>query len=609
MGENSVNFSFNKGQKINLARFDGVSKEELLNKQGITDGQKNLLKSIFSKYDNGDGVLSANEFKNLQADLIKLAGDNNLGKRELKKFNKNALGVDKKAYSMEDLQAVIGMMTDGSDSIANVAKDGEKVKITYKPQDGVGTKTSTFATDEKNNLTILEDDVVNNGVTTHIEYLDGDTNKRTIMTETKGNSKTTILYKDDGTSINIKTRVTGAVTEELDFENGDRVKTKTTDKGGGNVERTEYEYSDTGVVEKTYDTANGDKPVSIVTKNKDGNVTKTNAYTYDGDKTTVVETVGTGDDAVRTKTVKNGDKLEGYVNVDADGNVLNNTHTVEDGDTWYGIVQAKYGITDHETTMEIVHKLKDEAGVAYSANKMPDEITLLAKITLKDGTEVGLKNIDALVDMKHGLDTAPRITPPAKLTADEIPPKIDPIPQKITPAYEVKTDCANQTVKQDDGRYFQYDTDGRVQFIYADEKAKDTKNDAVFIGYDDNGNVSGYRLRSYDDKGRNIGEISYGDSGKFSSRWVYDKFDDDGDSRRDTSYNADGSVNVIFTNLVYDEQGNYLGEDAFNPDGSWKASRRFNRGNDGALQVFVYDAKDKGKITEFALNGKEDLSS
>ena len=32
MSENSVNFSFNKGQKINLAKFDGVSKEELLNK-------------------------------------------------------------------------------------------------------------------------------------------------------------------------------------------------------------------------------------------------------------------------------------------------------------------------------------------------------------------------------------------------------------------------------------------------------------------------------------------------------------------------------------------------------------------------------------------------
>ena len=608
MSENSVNFRFNKGQKFNLANFDGVSKEELLNKQGITEGQKNLLKSIFSKYDNGDGVLSANEFKNLQADLIKLAGDNNLGKRELKKFNKNALGVDKKAYSMEDLQAVIGMMTDGSDSITNVAKDGENVKITYKPQDGVGTKTSTFATDEKNNLTILADDVVNDGVTTHIEYLNGDTNKRTQMTETKDNSVTITLYKEDGTSIDSRTRVTGAVTEVLDFENSDRVLTKNTDKGGGINETVEYDYNDDGVTETVYDTANGDKPVSIVTKNKDGNVTKTNAYTYDGDKTTVVETVGTGDDAVRTKTVKNGDELENFVNVDADGNVLNNTHTVEDGDTWYGIVQAKYGITDHKTTMEIVHKLKDEAGVAYSANKMPDEITLLAKITLKDGTEVGLKNIDALVDMKHGLDTAPRITPPAKLTADEMPPKIDPLPaeqQKITiPTFEVKTDCANQTVKQDDGRYFQYDADGRVERIYADEKAKDAKNDAVYISYDDNGNLSSYQLNSFDDVGHLTEEIEYDGSGDFSYCYVKDKFDDNGNCGRWTYYNADGSVKYIEDNHVYDEQGQPLGYDVFNPDGSWSDSVRYKRGNDGTEQYFRYDAKDKGKITEFSLYGK-----
>ena len=602
MGENSVNFSFNKGQKINLAKFDGVSKDELLNKQGITDGQKNLLKSIFSKYDNGDGVLSANEFKNLQADLIKLAGDNNLGKRELKKFNKNALGVDKKAYSMEDLQAVIGMMTDGSDSITNVAKDGENVKITYKPQDGVGTKTSTFATDEKNNLTILADDVVNGDVTTHIEYLNGDTDKRTQMTETKGNSVTTTLYKDDGTSIDSKTRVTGAVTEDLDFKNDDRVLTKKTDKGGGNNETVKYDYNDDGVTETVYNTANEDKPVSIVTKDKDGNVTKTNAYTYDGDKTTVVETVGTGDDAVRTKTVKKGNKLESFVNVDAEGNVLNNTHTVKAGDTWYGIVQAKYGVTDHKTTMEIVHKLKNKADVAYSANKMPDKITLLAKITLKNGTEVGLKNKDALVNMKHGLNTAPRITPPAKLTADEIPPKIDQLPaeqQKITiPTFEVKTDYANKTVKQDDGRFFQYNADGRVKLIYVDEKAKDAKNNAVIIRYDDNGNVSEYQLNNHDDKGRYIGSIKYDGSGDFLARWVNDKFDNNGKYGRQIVYNADGSVYYVTDNYVYDDQGRFLSYDTFDTDGSWFCSRKMDYGNDGTCQTRYYEAKDKGRLTK-----------
>lgn len=602
MSENSVNFSFNKGQKINLAKFDGVSKDELLNKQGITEGQKYLLKSIFSKYDNGDGVLSADEFKNLQADLIKLAGDNNLGKRELKKFNKNALGVDKKAYSMEDLQTVIGMMTDGSDSITNVAKDGEKVKITYKPQDGVGTKTSTFATGEKNNLTILEDDVVNDGVTTHIEYLNGDTDKRTKMIETKGDSVTTTLYKDDGTSIDSRTRVKGTVTEVLDFENGDRVLTKKTNKGGDNNEIVKYDYNDDGVTETVYDTANGDNPVSIVTKDKDGNVTKTNAYTYDGDKTTVVETVGTGDDAVRTKTVKNGNKLESYVNVDADGNVLNNTHKVEAGDTWYGIVQAKYGVTDHKTTMEIVHKLKNEAGVRYSSNKMPNEITLLAKITLKNGTEVGLKNKDALVNMKHGLNTAPRITPPARLATDKIPTRIEALSaeqQKIEiPKFEVNTDYANKTVKQADGKYFEYNAAGRVIRIYADEIAKEAKNNAVVIGYDDNGNVSEYRLNSYDDKGHWTGGIKYDGSGDFLERWVNDKFYDNGNHGRLTYYNADGSVNTVIDNCAYDEQGRDLGYDNFDTDGSWLCSRKLDYGNDGTCQTRYYKAEDKGRLTK-----------
>lgn len=447
----------------------------------------------------------------------------------------------------------------------------------------------------------MADDVVNNGVTTHIDYLDGDTNKRTQMTETKGDSVTTTLYKNDGTSIDSKTRVKGAVTEDLDFKNGDRVLTKKTDKGGGNNEIVKYDYNDGGVTETVYNTANGDKPVSIVTKDKDGNVTKTNDYTYDGDKTTVVETVGTGDDAVRTKTVKNGNKLESYVNVDADGNVLNNTHKVEAGDTWYGIVQAKYGVTDHKTTMEIVHKLKNEAGVRYSSNKMPNEITLLAKITLKNGTEVGLKNKDALVNMKHGLNTAPRITPPARLATDKIPTRIEALSaeqQKIEiPKFEVNTDYANKTVKQADGKYFEYNAAGRVIRIYADEIAKEAKNNAVVIGYDDNGNVSEYRLNSYDDKGHWTGGIKYDGSGDFSDRWVNDKFDNNGNHGRLTYYNADGSVNSVIDNCAYDEQGRDLGYDNFDTDGSWLSSRKMDYGNDGTCQTRYYNAKDKGRLT------------
>ncbi len=70
-------------------------------------------------------------------------------------------------------------------------------------------------------------------------------------------------------------------------------------------------------------------------------------------------------------------------------------------DTWYGIVQAKYGITDHKQTMEIVRQLKAQNNVDPKATNMPAEITLPDNLQLKDGTEIKLANIDAEVDKSH----------------------------------------------------------------------------------------------------------------------------------------------------------------------------------------------------------------
>ena len=70
-------------------------------------------------------------------------------------------------------------------------------------------------------------------------------------------------------------------------------------------------------------------------------------------------------------------------------------------DTWYGIVQAKYGITDHKQTMEIVRQLKAQNNVDPKATNMPSNITLPENVTLKDGTEVKMADIDAAVDQSH----------------------------------------------------------------------------------------------------------------------------------------------------------------------------------------------------------------
>lgn len=70
-------------------------------------------------------------------------------------------------------------------------------------------------------------------------------------------------------------------------------------------------------------------------------------------------------------------------------------------DTWYGIVQAKYGITDHKQTMEIVRQLKAQNNADPKAANMPEEITLPDNIILKDGTEVKMSDINASSDQSH----------------------------------------------------------------------------------------------------------------------------------------------------------------------------------------------------------------
>lgn len=81
----------------------------------------------------------------------------------------------------------------------------------------------------------------------------------------------------------------------------------------------------------------------------------------------------------------------------------NKTHklTVNYKDTWYGIVQAKYGIKDHKQTMEIIRQLKAQNNVNPKATNMPKEIELPDIVTLKDGSEVKLADIDAEVDKSH----------------------------------------------------------------------------------------------------------------------------------------------------------------------------------------------------------------
>lgn len=74
---------------------------------------------------------------------------------------------------------------------------------------------------------------------------------------------------------------------------------------------------------------------------------------------------------------------------------------VGDKDTWYGIVQAKYGVTDPKKTMEIVHQLKTQNNVSKNATSMPKEINLPETLKMEDGTEVKMQDVNAKADTSH----------------------------------------------------------------------------------------------------------------------------------------------------------------------------------------------------------------
>lgn len=376
MGD-GVNFSFNKGNKFNITSSDGVSKEELIQRAGGENTQQGkLISSIFARYDNGDGFLSATEYQQMQADLVRFAKDDNLGGRELKRFNANLSTeistVDRDAYTMEDLQAVISMMVDGQDSVTGVVQNGDNLKVTYKPEEGVGTRTSTFAKGDNNALTLLSDSVVNGNTTTVTDYVNGDKTKKSKTVETVTNGfTTTTIYCDDGTTPSSIVKVKGIETYTMDPEHPERP-LKYVKNGQPQKETVKYTYNTEGSVETTY-LGDSDKPSKVVTKNAQGAVVSTTEYTYEDDITTETTTVGEGEPTVVRK--------------DSEGNVIpdtppTTTYDVQSGEVWYNIVAAKYNVSDHKTIMNIVHQLKEANNVSRSSVTMPSQITLPNEVTV-----------------------------------------------------------------------------------------------------------------------------------------------------------------------------------------------------------------------------------
>lgn len=419
MGDYSIsNFSFNKGKTeykgnknktFDLTKFDGVSKNELLqNVGGENTARGKLIASVFQKYDrSGDGILTQEEFSAMRNDLVRMAGDGNLGGRELKKFNEN-LGVENDTYSMEDLQSLVGMMVDGTDSITGVSTNGNNVTVTYNPENTDGITEQVFKNgillqqtqNAKNPQRIGGIDFTNSTET--ITY--GDDGRTPVKTVIRGaGDNPPVLTKNfaaDGTTLTSAelkyTDRTGNITVEYgnDLEKPTK---KTTVHPDGTKEIIVYIYFSNGSVTETYENENG-QTTKVVEKDSSGN--ETEIYTYNNDKVTLQVYEGNelkhtieNANSIEDANTKLQQELQAEQNEGAN-EPQTTEYQVAQGEVWYNLVAAKYNVSDHKTIMNIVHQLKESNGVNKNNRTMPATLNLPNKVTVGD-TEYTLNTTKA----------------------------------------------------------------------------------------------------------------------------------------------------------------------------------------------------------------------
>lgn len=616
-GVDNNGMSFGKDQKINFTNFNGIHKDDFEN-NGVN---KTLKDSLFSKYDtNKDGILDKGELASLQGDIETYAKNDKLSKREAKKFFKS-LGLENpKELKREDLYKFLSTVQADKDSVADAYTADGLTCVEFKPNENNEIKMVVYSNEADGTHNIIANQTVYDDHVSATIYQDNKTYKRE-ATETDEvlvvynsdgkaeqmvelnkatNEKVTTKYAEDGKTVASKYRENGAVTEHLDPATG-RVTSRVTNKGNGVTETVQFTYNEDGSITETLLNENN-QPASSVTKKDGKELSKSSISTAEDGSTTEISTIGEGDNVQRVKIQKDKDgNVTGKVNIDENGNPVAYKHKVNDGENWYGIVEAKYGVSGYKTVMEIVHQLKRNAGVNRNSTKMPDEIELPPTIKLKNGKEITLKNIDAKFDEINSaaakMDVSNIKVPenlPSAYPKDKLPA------QKITiPAYEVKPENAGKKITQPDGKVFEYNDNGRVENIYNSEADLKANDSAVWIVYDDSGNISKYQLNNYDANGAFLGAKVYDKDGKLTYFFVNEGIEPETNNyERQIEYNPDGSVKYLYDNNVYDENGRDVSYDIFIPDGKdgfvldthWE----YKYSSDGKQQRrLVYDANGR----------------
>lgn len=332
-----------------------------------------------------------------------------------------------------------------------------------------------------------------------------------------------------------------------------------------------------------------------VTVTKDGETVRTTDYAYNGDNTTEVRTEG--DKRTRIVTTKSGDTstISERVALDAEGNVLPLEYDVQDGENWYGIVQAKYGVTDHKATMAIIHQLKDAAGIRYNSKTMPDKVTLPPEMTV-GGDAFKLKDIEGKIDEIHSAQS--RITPPPRKSKSEIPQKYSgtmPAKSVTIPQYPVDKSKAGQKVTDDKGVTLEYDSEGRVIRKYDTPEMLEKKENSFRLGYKNDGSFDFYTIRSFDGNGNHTCSFVYDSKGKLDYFFEYLDIDaKTGNSKTQIRYNANGKTDFYYSDNEYDEKDRNTKYNTYNPDGSLNGTWIMKYSNDGTnVRKLIYDAQGK----------------
>ena len=572
---NGVSFGKKLGS-VSYENFNGIAKSDFENSKN-----KALAESVFSKYDtNNDGILDRSELKAMQDDLAGFANKKGkLGRRDSKKFMKS---VDPNLHlKREDLKNFLSEIAADTDSVQNAEKNATGgATVTYKPDNSGTVKTAVY--DKDNNLSSQ----IN-------EFADG-TGEEIIFEE--GNSQLVTKYKpiegSEDVEVTSYQRINGAVVEDLDPDN-DRVTQRTVDKGNGIKDVTKFEYADTGEITAT--NLNPDGLPQKVTVTKDGKTVRTTDYAYDGDNTTEVRTEG--DKRTRIVTTKSGDAstISERVALDAEGNVLPLEYNVQDGENWYGIVQAKYGVTDHKATMAIIHQLKDAAGIRYNSKTMPDKVTLPPEMIV-GGDTFKLKDIEGKIDEIHSAQS--RITPPPRKSKSEIPQKYSgtmPAKSVTISQYQVDKSKAGQKVTDDKGVTLEYDSEGRVIRKYDTPEMLEKKDNSFILRYKNDGSIDKYQINYYDENGNFSKGVKYDSNGQLDSFFEnYDIAAETGNYKTQIKYNANGKTDYYILDYEYDEKNRYTKYNTYNPDGSLDSTWIMKYSNDGTkCRTLQYDAQGK----------------